>query len=79
MCPQTTPEVVYCLDETAPLPSEENTYHENDGVRPLTQEEREEYLPLYRELFPDFTLENMDDVHYCYYEWYDGTEAPYMY
>ena len=69
----------YYLDEIVPLPPEENTYNENDGVRPLTQEEKEKYLPLYYKLFPDFTLENMDDVHYCHYEWYDGTDAPYMY
>ena len=69
----------YYLDEVAPLSPEENTYHENDSVRPLTQEEKVRYLPLYRKLFPDFTLENMDDVHYCHYEWYDGAEAPYMY
>lgn len=43
------------------------------------QEEKVRYLPLYQKLFPDFTLERMDDVHYCYYEWYDGAEAPYMY
>lgn len=69
----------YYLDEVAPLSPEENTYHENDSVRPLTQEEKVRYLPLYRKLFPDFTLERMDDVHYCQYEWYNGAEAPYMY
>ena len=24
-------------------------------------------------------LENMEDVHYCRYEWYDGAEAAYLY
>lgn len=69
----------YYLDEIMPLPLEENTYHENDCVRPLTNEEKVKYLPLYRKLFPDFTMDRMGDVHYCHYEWYDGAEAPYMY
>ncbi len=41
--------------------------------------EWEQYLPLYRKLFPDFTLHRIDDVHYCHYEWYDGADAPYLY
>ena len=69
----------YYLDEIVPLRYEENTYHENDCARPLTQDEKEKYLPLYQELFPDFTLEKMNDVHYCHYEWYDGSDAPYYY
>ena len=69
----------YYLDEIIPLLPEENSYHENDCVRELTQVEKEKYLPLFRELFPDFTMEKMKDVHYCQYEWYDGTEAPYNY
>ena len=69
----------YYLDEIAPLSPEENTWHENDCARPLTPEEKEKYLPLYRKLFPGFTLENMEDVHYCNYEWYDGCEAGYYY
>ena len=28
---------------------------------------------------PAFTLENMNDVHYCRYEWYDGCDAGYYY
>ena len=69
----------YCLAEIAPLPDEENTYHENDCARPLTPEEKKRYLPLYRGLFPAFAPEKMDDVHYCRYEWYDGSEAYYLY
>lgn len=69
----------YYLDEIVPLPYEENTYHKNDCARPLTQDEKEKYMSLYQKLFPDFTLENMNDVHYCHYEWYDGSEAPYYY
>ena len=25
------------------------------------------------------TTEKMQDVHYCRYEWYDGSDAPYYY
>ena len=69
----------YYLEEIAPLPPEENTYNDNDCARPLSQEEKEKYLPLFLKLFPDFTLERMNDVHYCHYEWYDGSEAFYFY
>ena len=69
----------YCLEEIIPLPPEENTYHAQDCARPLTPEEQAEYLPLYQKLFPGFSPEQMNDVHYCRYEWYDGSDAPYMY
>lgn len=69
----------YYLDEISPLTYEERSYHQGDCARPLTQEEKEKYLPLYQKLFPHFTLENMNDVHYCQYEWYDGAEAQYLY
>ena len=69
----------YCLEEIIPLPPEEFTDHDMDVARPLTQEEKGKYLPLFQKLFPDFTPERMDDVHYCRYEWYDGSEAGYFY
>ena len=69
----------YYLEEIIPLPHEENSYHDNDCARLLTEREKEKYLPLYQKLFPDFTLERMRDVHFCSYEWYDGTEAYYLY
>lgn len=69
----------YHLEEIAPLPPEENTYHQNDIARPLDNDEKIKYLPLFQALFPDFTLAKMDDVHYCRYEWYDGSDAPYYY
>ena len=69
----------YYLEIIEPLPPEENTYHQNDCVRYLDKEEKKYYLPLYRKLFPGFPLEKMDQVHYCCYEWYNGTEAPYYY
>lgn len=49
------------------------------NARCLTAAEQEKYLPEYRKLFPDFTREQMEQVHYCEYFWYDGTEAPYCY
>lgn len=69
----------YFLDEISPLPWEENSFHEDDISRLLTQEEKEKYLPRFREFFPRFTLEDMDHVHYCEYDWYDGAEAAYIY
>ncbi len=68
----------YYIDEVS-LRSEERKYGMDDCARPLTPEEKEKYLPLYQKLFPEFTLENMEDVHYCRYEWYDGAEAQYFY
>jgi len=44
-----------------------------------SNDEKIKYLPLFQALFPDFTLAKMDDVHYCRYEWYDGSDAPYYY
>ena len=69
----------YHLEEIMPLPPDENSYHENDIARQLTREEKEKYLPLFREFFPRITLADMDHVHYCRYEWYDGAEAAYLY
>ncbi len=45
-------------------------------ARKLTKAEIQKYLPLYQELVPDFTEHTMQDVHYCEYAWYDGTDAP---
>lgn len=69
----------YFLEDIMPLPPEENTSHTIDCARPLEQHEKERYLPLFQKLFPGFTLDNMNDVHYCRYEWYDGSEAVYLY
>ena len=69
----------YCLEEIAPLPWEDCTLHKYDHARPLNEDEKIKYLPFYQKLFPAFTLENMKDVHYCCYEWYDGADAPYYY
>ncbi|MBR2562820.1 MAG: hypothetical protein IKE31_11860, partial [Eubacterium sp.] len=69
------PMIDYILSDTAPV--------EGGGcklsARLLWDSEEEEYFPLFQERFPGFTHEQMEDVHYCEYKWYDGTEAPYCY
>ena len=45
----------------------------------LDESEMEEYLPVYQALFPDFTVKDMEAVRKCEYEWYDGTNSPYIY
>ncbi len=69
----------YCLSEILPLPCGDNRFGENNAARPLDRNEAERYLPLYQALFPRFTLEDMRSVRRCEYEWYDGTNAPYLY
>ncbi len=62
----------YILSDRAPIDGEGFTcrsYH-------LSEFEKEKYLPVFRRLFPDFTIEQMDAVHSCEYSWYDGVEAP---
>ena len=69
------PMIDYILLDSAPV--------EGGGfkmsARLLWGQEEEEYLPLFQEAFPGFTLEQMEDVHYCECKWYDSTEAPYCY
>ena len=69
----------YYIEEISPLTSEDRKYGADNCARPLTQEEKEKYMPLYQMLFPDFTIEKMEKIHYCRYEWYDGAEAQYFY
>ncbi len=69
----------YYLEEIIPLPPEDNSYHDNDIARPLEVSETEKYLPVFRKLIPGFTPEEMKAVRWCRYEWYDGTNAPYIY
>ena len=69
----------YYIEEIVPLKDEDREFNMSDGARPLRQEEKEKYLPLYQKILPGFTLENMEAVHYCQYEWYDGAEAQYLY
>ena len=69
------PMIDYILSDTAPV--------EGGGyimkARILWYNEEEEYLPVFQKQFPGFTLEQMDEVHYCECKWYDATEAPYCY
>ena len=69
----------YELEHIEPLQEEDRTFHMDDVARPLTAEEKKKYLPVYRKLFPDFSLEDMEHVHYCRYEWYNGAEPHYWY
>ena len=80
-CPEIVPGpfLDYYLDEIIPLSPEDNSYGENNAVYPLDESEMEEYLPLYQRLFPHFTKKNMEAVRWCEYEWYDGTNALYLY
>lgn len=66
------PMIDYILSDTAPV---EGGYCK-PSARLLWGNEMEEYFPLFQKEFPGFTLEQMEDVHYCEYKWYDGTEAP---
>ena len=69
----------YCLDEIMPLPPGDSHCGEAGTAMPLGKAEMEQYLPLYQRLFPYFTLRDMRAVRRCEYEWYDGTNAPYLY
>lgn len=69
----------YCLDEEEPVEPEPENRTLNDIARPLSDAEMKEYLPLFRSLFPHFAPENMRAVYLCRYDWYDGTNAPYLY
>ncbi len=66
----------YILSDRAPVATSYGCVYD---ARPLTPTEKKRYMPVYKKLFPDFTWEQMDQVHYCECTWYDGTEAPYCY
>ena len=69
----------YCLAEKMEFEFGEDDRNVNSEALPLTKRQAEKYLPLYRKLFPWFTPEDMKAVRWCRYEWYDGTDAPYLY
>ena len=69
------PMIDYILVDSAPV--EGGGY--KMSARLLWYNEEMEYLPIFQKEFPGFTLEHMDEVHYCEYKWYDATEAPYCY
>ena len=48
-------------------------------VSRLDEEQMKKYLPVYQSLFPHFTMKDMEAVRLCDYEWYDGSDAPYLY
>ncbi len=51
----------------------------DNSARILTSQEKEKYLPVFLKEFPEFTMEDMNYVHYCEYAWYDDVLAPYVY
>ena len=69
------PMIDYILVDSAPV--EGGGY--KISARLLWYNEEMEYLPIFQKEFPGFTLEQMDEVHYCEYKWYDATKAPYCY
>lgn len=69
------PMIDYILSDNAPV--EGGGY--KMSARLLWDHEMDEYLPLFQAAFPGFTFQQMEDVHYCEYKWYDATEAPYCY
>ena len=69
------PMIDYILVDSAPV--EGGGY--KMSARLLWYNEEMEYLPIFQKRFPGFTLDQMDDVHYCECKWYDATEAPYCY
>ena len=67
----------YILEDVAPI---DYTDVEFDPItRPLSANEKKLYLPTFQRMFPQFSMREMDDVHYCAYAWYDGGDAPYCY
>ena len=69
----------YYLEDIWPLDPDHNTYGANNEISGLSDEEMKDYLPEYQELFPHFTLKDMEAVRRCKYEWYDGTNPSYFY
>lgn len=69
----------YYLEDIWPLAPDHNTYGANNEISGLSDEEMKDYLPEYQELFPHFTLKDMEAVRRCKYEWYDGTNPSYFY
>ena len=72
---ENSPMLDYILSDRAPVFGDGTSMY----ARPLYEEEKQKYLPVFQEMFPGFTMEQMESVHYCAYTWYDGTEAPYCY
>lgn len=67
----------YILEEEEPIDYTDNEF--DPIARPLTAAEKALYLPVFQQFFRPFTLKEMEDVHYCAYVWYNGTDAPYCY
>jgi hypothetical protein len=66
----------YLLDD---YPFDTGDDREGFRVSCLNAEQMKTYLPKYQRLFPHFTMKDMEAVRLCDYEWYDGSDAPYLY
>ena len=67
----------YFLEKTE-LPGEDHTEH-IECARPLTDDEKARYLPAFRKLSPQFSLREMEDVHYCRFVWNISRLGPFCY
>ncbi|MDO5133626.1 MAG: hypothetical protein Q4D81_11710 [Eubacteriales bacterium] len=69
----------YYLRDDYPLQPDDNSFGEINEIRCLDESDMKEYLPVYQSLFPHFTLKDMEAVRECIFEYYDGSDAPYLY
>ena len=65
----------YILDDIEPY----RGHGEDNYSRKLTAGEAARFLLVFRKEFPEFTMEDMEQVHYCDFSWYNGVEAPFIY
>lgn len=65
----------YILEDIEPYAGE----WEDNYSRKLKPEEITHFLPVFRKEFPGFTCDDMEQVHYCEFAWYNGVEAPFIY
>lgn len=69
----------YYLRDDYLLMPDDNRFGEENYIRCLDEDEMKNYLPIYQSLFPHFTLKDMENVRECVFEYYDGSDAPYLY
>ena len=69
----------YYLRDDYPLMLDDNSFGADNYIRCLDEDEMKQYLPIYQSLFPHLTLKDMENVRECVFEYYDGSDAPYLY
>lgn len=65
----------YILEDIEPYSQE----WQDNYSRRLKPQEIIRYLPVFQKEFPGFTLEDMEQVRFCEFAWYNGVEAPFIY